>query len=238
MALTELTKDGLVPIRLTTIQRNAIVGPVLSQLIFNTTTNRYEYYNGTIWVGLAIPSQISTNTGFSNTVVNSIAEENLFDFGNTLLIPANTLAIGTQIKVTAWLTFGHQAVSPTLTMRLKSGIINPVTLLSAGTTLQTDAHTFLAGVQTGEGMKIEALIRIYAIGVGGALIALMELNMDGTEAAPSVQEIILGDINPATLIVINTTVDNLIYLSAQWGTAAVPNTINIQNIIFETIQAS
>ena len=53
-ALLELqsTERGILIPRMTTTQRDAIVGPALSVLIFNTTTGCFEYYNGTRWVVL------------------------------------------------------------------------------------------------------------------------------------------------------------------------------------------
>jgi len=43
------TKGYLMP-RLTTTQRNAIATPATGLLIYNTTTNSLDYYNGTSWV--------------------------------------------------------------------------------------------------------------------------------------------------------------------------------------------
>ena len=43
------TKGYLMP-RLTTTQRNAIANPATGLLIYNTTTNSLDYYNGTSWV--------------------------------------------------------------------------------------------------------------------------------------------------------------------------------------------
>jgi len=46
------TNRGMLIPRLTTIQRDAIIAPATSLLIFNLTTNAYEFFNGTIWIGL------------------------------------------------------------------------------------------------------------------------------------------------------------------------------------------
>ena len=43
------TKGYLMP-RLTTTQRNAITTPATGLLIYNTTTNSLDYYNGTSWI--------------------------------------------------------------------------------------------------------------------------------------------------------------------------------------------
>jgi len=43
------TTKGLLTPRMTTTQRDAISSPATGLLIYNTTTNQEEYYNGTIW---------------------------------------------------------------------------------------------------------------------------------------------------------------------------------------------
>ncbi len=45
-------KGMLIP-RMTSTQRNAIVSPATSLLIYNTTTTRFEWYNGSAWQGLS-----------------------------------------------------------------------------------------------------------------------------------------------------------------------------------------
>jgi hypothetical protein len=44
------TTRGFLPPRMTTTQRNAIVSPVAGLMIYNTTTNVINVYNGTIWI--------------------------------------------------------------------------------------------------------------------------------------------------------------------------------------------
>lgn len=43
------TTKGLMPPRMTTTQRNAIVSPDAGLIIYNTTTNKHQGYNGSIW---------------------------------------------------------------------------------------------------------------------------------------------------------------------------------------------
>lgn len=52
-----VTKGILVP-RMTTTQRNAIASPASSLLIFNTTTNRHEWYTGSAWKPLGSGNQL------------------------------------------------------------------------------------------------------------------------------------------------------------------------------------
>lgn len=62
------TAKGLLIPRMSTIQRNGITSPATSLMVFNTTTNQYEYYNGIAWVGLAVSGTgISSLNGLSST---------------------------------------------------------------------------------------------------------------------------------------------------------------------------
>lgn len=45
------TDGGIIPPKLTTVQRDAIVTPVSGVTIFNTTTSQLEFYTGSAWVG-------------------------------------------------------------------------------------------------------------------------------------------------------------------------------------------
>ncbi|MFN3306986.1 MAG: hypothetical protein ACK42Z_07360, partial [Candidatus Kapaibacteriota bacterium] len=75
-AILELysTSRGFLVPRLTTTQRNAITAPATGLLIYNTDNQRFEYYDGTQWVGLissttSVPfSSITTGTNTSATM--------------------------------------------------------------------------------------------------------------------------------------------------------------------------
>lgn len=57
----ESSSQGLLPPRLSTSQRNAIINPAAGLMIFNTTTACIEYYDGSIW-------ESTCNTG-ANTIL-------------------------------------------------------------------------------------------------------------------------------------------------------------------------
>ena len=46
------TSRGLLPPRLTTAQRDAIATPAAGLMIYNTSTNRPNFYDGSAWVAL------------------------------------------------------------------------------------------------------------------------------------------------------------------------------------------
>ncbi|MFN3782018.1 MAG: hypothetical protein ACK4SO_07570, partial [Candidatus Kapaibacteriota bacterium] len=75
-AILELysTSQGFLVPRLTTTQRNSITAPATGLLIYNTDNQRFEYYDGTQWLGVVssittVPfNLISTGTNTSATM--------------------------------------------------------------------------------------------------------------------------------------------------------------------------
>jgi hypothetical protein len=43
------TTKGFLPPRMTTVQRDAITTPPAGLMIYNTTTNKLNFYNGSAW---------------------------------------------------------------------------------------------------------------------------------------------------------------------------------------------
>ena len=67
------TSQGFLPPRMTNTQRNAIASPVAGLVIYNTTTNCLEFYNGTAWVATcgAAPCSAGTQTfNYSGSITN------------------------------------------------------------------------------------------------------------------------------------------------------------------------
>ncbi len=84
-ALLELasTAKGLLPPRMTTAQRDAIASPAAGLLIYNTTTNEYNLYNGTSWgamggVGWAASGANIYNTNTGNVGIGTTAPSGIF----------------------------------------------------------------------------------------------------------------------------------------------------------------
>lgn len=63
--INSTTKGILVP-RLTTTQRNAIISPATSLLIFNTTLGVFQYYTGSAWI--TVGAKIPDNVQFDGTL--------------------------------------------------------------------------------------------------------------------------------------------------------------------------
>jgi hypothetical protein len=85
--LTATDKGMLVP-RLTTAQRDAITNPALSLLIFNTTTNQYEYWDNNSWkpLGNGNVTSIATGTGLTGGPITTTGTISL---ANTAVTPGS-----------------------------------------------------------------------------------------------------------------------------------------------------
>jgi hypothetical protein len=70
--MTSTTK-GFLPPRMTTAQRNAISSPATGLQIYNTTTNRLNVYNGTIWMPVGgISGSYTTSASAQSTFTVTI----------------------------------------------------------------------------------------------------------------------------------------------------------------------
>jgi hypothetical protein len=77
------TTKGLLPPRMTRTQRNAIVSTAQGLMIYNTTDNKPNYWNGTVWmnydntiseaIGVPRSGMFSTHTLSPSAVVFSIS---------------------------------------------------------------------------------------------------------------------------------------------------------------------
>ena len=94
------TTKGLLPPRLTTAQRDAIVSPVAGLIIYNTTKNCMEWYTSSLWFngcgangssnGTAIVSGFTCTTGSTGTMTAGTAVS-----GVTQTITASVTTVGT-----------------------------------------------------------------------------------------------------------------------------------------------
>ena len=76
--VTSTTKGMLVP-RMTDAEKNAILSPVQGLMVFNITTNSFQYYNGVSWVNIS-------HSGIINGTANKVAK-----FTSPWGLTANTL---------------------------------------------------------------------------------------------------------------------------------------------------
>ena len=112
-ALLELrsTEKGILIPRLTTTQRNAIVTPAKGVLVFNNTTNTFNYYDGTTWIELA-PSTTVVNSisGTTNRInISGSSNNSIIDISNNYVGQTSITTLGT-ISSGTW---NGSLISPT-----------------------------------------------------------------------------------------------------------------------------
>jgi len=67
------TTSGILIPRMTTTQKNAIVSPTISMQLFDTTIQKFQYWNGSIWVNSdSSPQNLQSVTDVGNTTTNDI----------------------------------------------------------------------------------------------------------------------------------------------------------------------
>jgi len=62
------TESGILVPRLTTEQKNAIVNPAISMLIFDSNLNEYNYFDGVEWVGFKSKNNYSLQETRTNDI--------------------------------------------------------------------------------------------------------------------------------------------------------------------------
>ena len=79
--ITSTSRGILIP-RMTTADRNAILAPAASLMIFNTTTNAYNYWDGTAWIAIAAGKikELSDADGDTKVEVEKNADEDKIRF--------------------------------------------------------------------------------------------------------------------------------------------------------------
>lgn len=134
------TSLGFLPPRMTTVQRDAIVSPATGLMIYNTTTNQHNSYDGSAWVALAMSGGGTVNAGVqyqlgyyaANGTTISPLTTTVTDANGGLLFPSGT-ALLPSISFTSNSTTGMYLVSSnkigwtvgaTQGLTLESGILD------------------------------------------------------------------------------------------------------------------
>ena len=98
--LTSTTK-GFLPPRMTTNQRNAIIGLTAGLVVYNTTINQLEMYNGSAWSPLFIGSTMhyaqyranAAQGSFTADITKVNFPQNEFNFGSITVSSSNTFTL-------------------------------------------------------------------------------------------------------------------------------------------------
>lgn len=165
-------------------------------------------------LGLIQPRMVGTA---SATLANSVVETSLLASGTgNRTISANTLAVGTAIKVHIRGTIRNTG-TPTLRLRLK---------LDSGTIADTGAVTMPA-IAAASPYEVDAEFAIRTVGAGGTCVGNLMIKVGNTNWN-------MGSVQVATTA-INTTEARTVDVTAEWGTANAANEIITVNDDWQVI---
>ena len=155
-----------------------------------------------------------------NTVANTVTKT---AFTSSYTIPANTLQVGTVLRIGVFGMYGTSVVAPS--------IISTVNL--NGTDYLTTGSITAVANTTAAGWNGYALMTVTAIGVTGTIECQGFLNF--ATAATTSLSVSLTNSSAQT---IDTTINQVLTLSAQWSAAAAANTVTMRELAVEVLNNS
>lgn len=159
----------------------------------------------------------NTSVPVGNTVANTTTET---PFTSTYTLPANTLKVGSVIRVKMYGIYGTNIVAPSLTGKFKIG---------STVILNTGALTSVAGVTNG-GWSADALITVDTIGVGGTVEA-----QGFAQFATAATTGLSVNVGNTTTFAVDTTIDEIFSVTVTWSSANSANTITLRQMAIEVI---
>lgn len=159
---------------------------------------------------------VNTTIPAGNTVANTSVET---FFTSSYVVPANSLAIGTVLRVRFFGIYSTGVVAPSLTLRVYFG----TTVLITSGTLTTVANI------TNDGWSAEGLFTVQGIGSLGTIEAqgLSEFSTASTVA-------LFVNMDNAVPITVDTTINETLRASIQWGgTVNASDTITLREMTVE-----
>ena len=155
----------------------------------------------------------------TDTIANTATET---AFAQNYVLPANTLSVGSTIRITARGVYGTAAAAPALALRFKAGttqlhIDNNIAINGSMTNRLWVADVILTCVSTGSSGTVECQGSAYLYNASSSSLgALIELRNTGA-------------------VILDTTASQTLQLAAQWGTANAANTINQRIFLVEVL---
>lgn len=144
------TTLGFLPPRMTTVQRDAITTPATGLLIYNTSTNQYNSYDGVAWVALAMSGGGTVNVGtqyqlgYYATTGTSISGLSLITASRALESDINGLPVASTVTATE-LSY-VSGVTSSIQTQLNTKAVDSAVVHLAGTETITGNKTFQNGI--------------------------------------------------------------------------------------------
>lgn len=166
-----------------------------------------------------LPAAVAYNTSITLTDVSPGAASNA-----ATIIPANSLQVGSTIRVTAHGTFSNTG-TPTLLLGVYYGAVAGTKLAATGATTTTTAATNWP-------FRLEYTGTVRSVGTSGTIMGggVVYLATSLTTYA-----MIPIDAAAAATVTIDTTAAKALTLGAQWGTSSASNTLTVTNFIVESL---
>ena len=167
---------------------------------------------------------LSGSIGDSNTVSNTNAETDITTNNYELIIPANTLLVGTRIRVSCYGRWGTNATAKNINFRFKKNAVNFVT---------SKAIAFPIN-ETNRGITMSMLMTVRSIGALGDMTVGLNVFAESSGSGA----FYFGDtVASVTPVALDTTIANTIGFSVQWsgGAPAASQTITFEDILYERL---
>lgn len=154
-----------------------------------------------------------------NTIANTTTPA---AFTSSYTIPANSLAVGSVIRVKLYGIYSTAIAPPTLSLTLALG----------GTTILASGAVTMVGSLTNNGWWADALLTVTAIGASGTVEAQGYAEFS-TAATTGLS---LDLTNTAAIGSVDTTGTLALTVTAQWSAASASNSIQLREMIVEVMQ--
>ena len=161
---------------------------------------------------------VNTTIPGGNTVANTSVET---FFTSSYTVPANSLAIGTVLRIKLFGVYSTGVVAPSLILKVYFG----ATVLIASGTLTTVANI------TNDGWSAEGLFTVQGIGSSGTIEAqgLSEFSTASTV-------VLFVNMDNAAPVTVDTTINEAVRASVQWGgTVNASDTITLREMTVEVM---
>lgn len=190
--------------------------------ITSPATGQVLEWNGTKWTNQNVSGggggssslvYVNTTIPAGNTIANTTTAT---AFSSSYTISANSLAVGSVIRVVLRGVYSSALTAPTISIALKLG---------STTVLTTGVISPLIGSATNDGWSYEALLVIQAVGVSGSVEA-QGTSMFQTAA----NDAAVVPMENTAAITVDTTVAETITATVTWGTASTSNTVTLREM--------
>ncbi len=188
-------------------------------------TGKFKIGDGvTAWVSLPYVGPVKSATVAASAAINTTETIIGGGVGTEAFVPANSLKVGSTIKVTI-LGTNTSSVGNASTFRLRMGPLGTI-----AETVQASAAITSAASGTTIPFKAVLELTVRTIGATGTLAGSLSVQNQGTTGIFTAA----ANVVVATVAALDTTVNN--YLTVTYQSAAATTTSTIQNVIIEVVR--